>query len=209
MHASLHQLLSLRDGDPVAADASRHVDDCAHCTGELARLQALRNRLQSLPATSAGAVDDAVLWERIRNSLSGQRAAQRSPNRYLAMAAAVVWAGVALVWFVLADQGSQPAQTAALEVGQADPDALTALVVQSQQLESYLQQLPRPRVEQAATAATVDALEGRIQWLDYALSASIAAEVPVEQSAALWQERIDLLGSLVTLRSAQAERLSF
>lgn len=209
MHARLHQLLSLRAGDPVAIDTARHVGDCALCASELARLDALRDRLQSLPAGRPEAVDDTALWEQIQSSLAGRALAKRSPNRYLAMAAAVVWAVVALVWFVLADLESQPAQMARHRAVQPAPTALDALVVQSQQLERYLHQLPRPRVEQAATAATVDALEGRIQWLDYALSASSAAEVPVEQSEALWQERIDLLGSLVTLRYAQAERLSF
>lgn len=206
MHASVIELLSLRDGEPVAGEAARHVAGCRHCTSELERVTGLRARLRSLPEMSTQQEDEEGLWHRIESSLERHPGASQSPNRYLALAAGFVWAAVALVWFLVASQDSPESPAAAQGIEQP---ALDALVVQSQQLESYLQQLPRPRVEQAATAATVDALEGRIQWLDYALSASAEAEIPVEQAEALWQERIDLLGSLVTLRYAQAERLSF
>ena len=45
------------------------------------------------------------------------------------------------------------------------------LVAQSQQLEDLLQTLPeRPRIERVSTAATIDTIEQRIQWLDFQLS---------------------------------------
>jgi hypothetical protein len=176
MHASVIELLSLRDGEPVAGEAARHVAGCPHCTSELERVTALRARLRSLPEMSTQQEDDDDLWQRIESSQERHPGASQSPNRYLALAAGFVWAAVALVWFLVARQDSPESPAAAQGIEQP---ALDALVVQSQQLESYLQQLPRPRVEQAATAATVDALEGRIQWLDYALSASAEAEIPV------------------------------
>jgi hypothetical protein len=206
MHASVIELLNLRDSKPLAGETARHVAGCPHCTSELERVTALRARLRSLPEKYPQKEDDEALWQRIESSLERHPGASQSPNRYLALAAGFVWAAVALVWFVVASQDSLESPAAVQRIKEP---VLDALVVQSQQLENYLQQLPRPRVEQAATAATVDALEGRIQWLDYALSATAEAEVPVEQSEALWQERVDLLGSLVTLRYAQAERLSF
>lgn len=209
MHASVHQLLNLRDGQQIAASSAEHVASCAHCTHELARLAAIRDQLGGLPSVPTSPEEEAALWRRVQASAAVSTAPGQSLNRYLAIAAALVWIGVAVVWFVFADGDGAPQPMAREQGTPAVTRNIDALVFRSQQLESYLEQLPRPRLERAASAATADALEGRIQWLDYALSADGDAGVPPEQAAALWQERVELLGSLVTLRYAQVERVSF
>lgn len=213
MHASLHQLLNLRDGQPVAAETAQHVAGCVRCGNELTRLAVLRERFGSLPAVASTPAQDDLLWRDIQASLVIAPKPARSPNRYLAIAAALVWVGVALVWFVLAGDSAPPVAGTVATVADSRTEpmpALETLVLQSQQLESMLLTLPRrPRVEQAATAATLDALEQRIQLLDYALSSTSADGLPAEQAEVLWGERVRLLDSLVVLRYVQAERVHF
>lgn len=205
MHASTFELLSLRDGEPAAARIADHVASCSQCTAEMARLVTVRERLSRLPQAVPLDSKADELWIGVRNSLSSKPPASFA-NRYLAIAAVAVWAVVGMVWFVVADRDPLPAP----ESVQSGPPSLESLVVQSQELEGVLLELPRrPHVEQAATAATLDALEGRIQWLDYALSSSAAGGESRDQVAMLWEERVELLDSLVTLRYAQASRMSF
>ena len=210
MHASILQLLSLRDGQTVAAGIAEHVESCAQCTAELARLKDLSDRMRALQ--SHGASDSHAahgMWARIEPLLTPATRLPPSTNRYLAVAAAVVWTAVAFVWFGVADHESPVAMQTSV-VPQATPPAVETLLLESQDLESVLLDLPRrPHVELAATAATLDALEGQIQWLDYTLSRVNEDGIPHDQAAELWQERVDLLASLVTLRYAQASRTAF
>lgn len=218
MHASTIELLSLRDGEPVAAEVAQHVEQCMQCSGERARLAALRDQLRRLDAQTvpqAAGDDDDLMWSRITAALHSPERPVRSPNRVLALAAVAVWAVVGLIWFGLADPDGASPQLVREDPPPAvvvpdDPPAMAALVGRSRQLERVLSGLPqRPRVEQAATAATLDALEERIQWLDYALSRTEVADVAAGEAEVLWAERVELLDSLVTLRYAQAERTYF
>lgn len=84
------------------------------------------------------------------------------------------------------------------------------LVAQSQELEHLLQALPeRPHIERVSTAATIDAIEQRIQWLDWQLSYAPDAGLSEEQARQLWRERVELMDSLVKVRYAQAHRTWF
>ncbi len=49
MHASFHELLSLRDEVAVDAAVAAHVRECAQCRGELRRLRSVTVQLRSLP----------------------------------------------------------------------------------------------------------------------------------------------------------------
>jgi len=49
MHATTEQLLSLRDGEPLAATVHDHVEQCDVCSRELARLARVRAELRNLP----------------------------------------------------------------------------------------------------------------------------------------------------------------
>jgi hypothetical protein len=87
---------------------------------------------------------------------------------------------------------------------------VTDLVAQSRELDNVLRTLPdRPRVERVALAATVDTIELRIQWLDFQLSFAPDADLSQEQAQRLWRERVDLMDSLVKVRYAQVQGLSF
>ena len=78
------------------------------------------------------------------------------------------------------------------------------LMAQSQQLEGLLQRLPeRPRIERVSTAAMIDTIEDRIQWLDFQLSDAPDSGLNEEQTRRLWRERVELMDSLVKVRYAE------
>jgi hypothetical protein len=67
-----------------------------------------------------------------------------------------------------------------------------------------LQRLPeRPRIERVSTAAMIDTIEDRIQWLDFQLSDASDSGLNEEQTRRLWRERVELMDSLVKVRYAE------
>jgi hypothetical protein len=209
MHARIEHLLSLRDGEPVAADVSAHVKACSNCSGELQRLSSLRAAMHRLPQVEP----PAIAWDRIQHALA-ERGPRRASFQKMGLAAAVTVAvTVAVVAFLTSstDRRTTAATTAATELVVAEAPAhaemprLEDLVAQSQRLEGLLRKLPgRPSVERVSTAVTIDAIEQRIQWLDFQLSAVADQELSEEQSRRLWRERVDLMDSLVKVRYAEA-----
>jgi hypothetical protein len=102
---------------------------------------------------------------------------------------------------------SANAAMAELGDGAAAAQNVGSLVIRSQELESRLQRLPRrPHIERGSTSATIDTLQSRIQWLDYQLSLSSDVGMTESQSAQLWENRIQLMDSLLKVRSAEAQR---
>ena len=78
------------------------------------------------------------------------------------------------------------------------------LMAQSQHLEDLLQRLPgRPHIERVSTAAMIDTIEDRIQWLDFQLSDAPDSGLNEEQTQRLWRERVELMDSLVKVRYAE------
>lgn len=206
MHASIDQLLSLRDGVPVDAEAMRHLDDCSLCTNELARLRQLQRRMQSLPELDP----PAAIWSRIQ-ARAAAPAAPRHSRIGLAVAAALV---VAVVSGLLMRQPASPSLQAPLampaESAAADEVPLEELVAQSRELEEILQHLPgRPAVERVSLAATIDTIEQRVQWLDQQISYAPADALNDAQTYRLWSERVALMDSLVKVRYAEGGHLSF
>ncbi|MFC4312961.1 hypothetical protein ACFPN2_28005 [Steroidobacter flavus] len=205
MHARIEHLLSLRDGEPVAADVAEHVRVCPICSGELQRLSAIRAEMQALPQFEA----PDMAWDRIRQTIPEPDHGLRLRKLGLAAAAAAV---VTLTVITLLaghfDRRSELA-TAEAPLPQVIPH-VDELVAQSQQLEEMLQKLPeRPRIERVSTAATIDTIEQRIQWLDFQLSNAPEADLSEEQSRQLWRERVELMDSLVKVRYAEAGALWF
>lgn len=209
MHARIEHLLSLRDGEPVAADVSEHVKLCPICSTELQRLSAFRSEMQALPQLEP----PAIAWDRIRQTIPERRRDLRLRKIGLAAAAA---AAITLMTIVLVTGHSDRRSSAALKLEEPETSAgqmvspVDELVAQSQQLERLLRKLPqRPRIERVSTAATIDTLEQRIQWLDFQLSAAPAGDLSEEQSRRLWRERVELMDSLVKVRYAEASALWF
>lgn len=207
MHASIEQLLELRD---EAAGASRqlrsHVDGCPRCAAELARLGELRDELQALaPVAPPG---DA--WEKIVQRATSKSHTQRrhAPRWPLALAASVVLA-LLVVWLFPASRQEMPVSVAS---GVTTPavSATAELVAESQRLERLLHQFDyEPRVVNAGMADTIVALEDQIAWVDYGLTAGREAGLSEREARALWQQRVELMNSLVHVRYAQAQRIDF
>jgi hypothetical protein len=211
MHAHIHDLLSLRDGEPVEAGLLRHVEQCPQCTAQVNRLNGARRNLRALPAMDPPAAAFGAVRERLR---------ERPVTRvHWSLVAGVVGAAVLIgvVSFGLIESHQRlavagvdkPVPLAPVSIVVAPP-SVAELVAQSRQLDDLLQELPqRPSVERIATAATLDTIEERIQWLDVQLSYASTAELNEKQAQRLWSERVDLMDSLVKVRYAEAGSLRF
>jgi hypothetical protein len=212
MHARIEQLLSIRDGDPVDAGIAGHVGQCPACSERLRNLALVREQLQSLPSLEP----PGSSWDRIQSRLAEARPATRGWRglRAHAMAAsAVVAIGLVVVASFLVRHGGPSPEIApqvALDTAGPDTTHVAELVAQSQRLDDLLQALPdRPRIERVSTAATIDTLEERVQWLDVQLSQTPDARLSEAQARRLWRERVDLMDSLVKVRYAEAGRTWF
>jgi hypothetical protein len=205
MHADFQTLLSVRDGTPVAAKVGQHVADCALCRRELARLTTLKNELRQLPQFAPPARAWAAIHEElVRSSTRRQRSSWLPLSAAAALLVAVT---LALLWATHRDRGGQLADSS-IPRGDDDSAAMIgSLVTRSQQLEEILQRLPRrPMVERAATSAAIDELQARIQVLDLLLSSVAKSDPDPDRAQRLWNARVQLLNSLVSVRYAEAAR---
>lgn len=205
MHASIDHLLSLRDGQPVDAATVAHVDQCARCLAELRKLRETQVKLQSLPPRDAPSSFQEI-----------QRAMARpanAPRRIVSarLVAALAFVTLTAIFFVALRDGTRTPvaehkpveqQTPAIDI--IETARVPELVARSQQLEDLLQKLPdRPRIERVSTAAMIDTIEDRIQWLDFQLSDARDSGLNEEQTRRLWRERVELMDSLVKVRYAE------
>jgi hypothetical protein len=134
----------------------------------------------------------------------------------MAIAAAAVAVSI-MVGLLVREQGSAVQRTgeSAPKLAESLPTEMpstqiTELVTQSRRLEELLDTLPQRRqVERVSTAATLDTIEHRIQWLDFQLSYAADVGLNEQQAQRLWGERVVLMDSLVKVRYAEAGRLSF
>ena len=192
MHADFQELLSLRDGAPVAADIAQHVAGCTQCTLELARLNRLAHDLKQLPQFEP----PLYAWQDIQ-AHAGQLSGRPSRAGWIFLSAAAAAACAFMLVLLWSTQGPVT----------AEKDSIGQLVTRSQQLEAVLRTLPqRPAVERAATSATIDELQNRIQMLDLQLSSVMKNDADREQARRLWSTRVALLDSLVYVRYAEAAR---
>jgi hypothetical protein len=203
MHPGIRELLTLRDGAPVAARSAEHVNACRQCGGEIARLKELRSRLRQLP----GFAPPPGAWAEIELTLSNPRPIA---TRALDKRAALLIAGLlgatllsALLWQSKRDRPPTNHPSIRADFGSVRAQSLPSLVARSQRLEAMLRSLPRPAVERAATAAAIDELQVRIQVLDVQLSGVESSDPDRGQAQQLWAARVQLLDSLVGLRYAE------
>jgi hypothetical protein len=212
MHAHLHQLLSLRDGEPVAGDAARHVEDCALCTQRLADLHSIRQGLRALPEVVAAGPDG---WLEVERRIAARSGAPRRRVRIGVVAAAASLASLGVLAGLRLQDRALNAPAGFPDLGAsvaADSTELSIAELQQQslQLEALLASLPeRPAVERAATALPIETLEAQVQWVDHRLSEFEAAPASSEAEAErLWRDRIGIMNSLVQLRYVEAQRLA-
>lgn len=220
MHAHIHHLLSIRDGEPVDVEVVRHVEQCSTCASDAARLQLAQRNLRSLPAIDPPPAAWSGIQGRLQERPVAARmriAAQMNWGLIAGLVGAAVLVVVISVGVIDSHQQLEIAATAvpappvpAAVVPPAPVPTVDQLVAQSRQLDGLLQDLPqRPSVERVATAATLDSIEERIQWLDVQLSFASTADLNETQAQRLWSERVDLMDSLVKVRYAEAGSLRF
>lgn len=205
MHASVDHLLSLRDGQPVDAATVVHVEQCQRCSAELRKLREMQARLQSLPALDAPSSFAEIQRAMARPAARPRRAVTAR------LVAALAFVTLTSIFFVaLRDEtgsnvaNEQPARQQESPSDVVDRARVPELVARSQQLEGLLQQLPeRPSIERVSTAAMIDTIEDRIQWLDFQLSDAPDSGLNEEQTRRLWRERVELMDSLVKVRYAE------
>ncbi|HJY42646.1 MAG TPA: hypothetical protein VJ303_15445 [Steroidobacteraceae bacterium] len=207
MHASIDHLLSLRDGQPVDAATAAHVEQCQRCSAELRKLREMQLKLQSLAP-----LDAPSSFTEIRRAMARPVA---QPRRLVSprLIAAVAFVALTTIFFValrdetasrMAEHDTRPAHPHEQPTDVVEQARVPELVAQSQRLEDLLQRLPeRPRVERVSTAAMIDTIEDRIQWLDFQLSDAPDSGLSEEQTQRLWRERVELMDSLVKVRYAE------
>jgi hypothetical protein len=171
---------------------------------------------------SLGGLEDTMppraVWQRIEEQARAEGLFKpRSTERRtwflgVGMAAAVVLAVLNIPVTPVVDEGEQSFPTVPSNevlAGNSGGQGLNALMVQSQQIERSLRALPgRPSLVRASTAATISDLEDHIAAIDYLLNHPDAQLNP-EQVEIYWRERVRLMNSLLSLRTAQAQRMSF
>lgn len=206
MHASLEQLMSLRDEEPVALEVQQHVRGCEQCARALNGLAAMRERITGL--------DDPILppdaWTRINTAAEMRNAARR---RWFTAAGVGLAASLGAA-LVLVGSGMHVGMT-----GSAAPTTVTGAVATTDspadisQLQAQSQYLERAVLDlnghaesmpvSADTASTVAALEDRIALVDYEIGSASARGSNKPDLASLWKQRVDLLQSLAAVRYSQ------
>ena len=202
MHASVEQLIALRDGQPVAAEATVHARGCPECSRALLRLSAWRQRVRALPAFEAPEGG----WGQVVARLESSDVIRRSrwlPAAGVGLVASLVAAVALVAWHL--PRPVLPAAASALNAA-ASASMLSQLQAQSRYLESALRSMnvdSNQHIVNADTAATVAALEDRIALVDYAINQANTTPQPSRDLTALWQQRVNLMQSLAAVRYAQ------
>lgn len=190
-------------------------DDPMNCGLSIEERDVLRRKLRGLEDT----VPPRAVWQRIEEQA---RAEGLFAPRFLDRARWLVGAGLAaaVVLAVLnvpimppgdAEREQFPTEPeyTATAANEDDRQALNALMVESRQIERDLRALPaEPSLVRAGTAATISELEDQIAAIDYLLNHP-ELQLSPEQQETYWRERVRLMHSLLQLRAAQAQRVSF
>lgn len=221
MHPDLAELLSLRDSslagdDAPASPAAQHVADCVACRREFARLQGLRVALRNAPAPMGADRSPEHGWLGVSVRMGRRERQLGWPRPGWRMAGGVAGAlmiAVGLAFFSGGTTHLEEQTPAGISVSTADSvppaEAVAALMAESQRLESVLAAMPsESRVARAGTVFTAAGLEGRIEWVDLALGEHSVRRTDIARAEPLWQQRVDLLNSLVAVRYAQARTVS-
>jgi len=185
-----------------------------NCGLSVAERDTLYLQLRELPDTSP----PRIVWQRIEQQAraEGFFRSQHRAERIKWIAGAAIAATVAMLALDLRiglDSGNAVPGDVFTATPQNLPDAplrdLNALKVESQVLERNLRLLPQqPAVMKVSTVSTIRDLEERIAGIDFLISDRKKNLTP-EQEEVYWRERVRLMNSLVQLRSAQAQRMSF
>ncbi len=206
MHASIDQLLSVRDGEPVDATVRVHVESCRDCAAAVQQMRGVRQNLAALPQVEP----NPEAWRFVGARIAARERSARRRTIALRVVAAASVASLAL-FATLYGSGSGPARDPDTVVAQqpASNKEVASLVDRSLDLERALAALPsRPAIERAETSLPIDALQARVQWIDQQLSLADAAGATAEDAEQLWRARVEVMRSLVSLRYVEAQRVA-
>lgn len=199
MHASLEQLIGLRDEEPVAAQVQQHVRTCTRCARILNDLAALREGVAALPDP----LPPPGAWDRV--TAAAEARGRRRRYRWLPAAGLSLAASVAAAVLLVNLRGSAPATAPATVVGGGPVADVSQLMAQSRYLERAVLGMDDSADKMAVSAgaaSTIAALEDRIALVDYEIN-STPAEGGDAKLAGLWKQRVELLQSLAAVRYAQ------
>ena len=213
MRSSIEELLKLSDGEPVDAELSQRVADCPESRAVLQRIETVRRELRELKEIDP----PEGVWQRVLEEV--HRPSRPMPGRrsryfgWSLLAAAAAAALIAMGLRILNPAPSSPPMVAVTrQFGTPDTRAVSydGLLAESRRLERVLGVLnERPRVVNGHTVGTIFELQDRIALVDYQLSRAADAGITERQSQRLWQERVDLMNSLVTVEYAQFQNTAF
>jgi hypothetical protein len=202
MHASIEQLIGLRDEEPVSVEVQQHVRGCGQCAAALNGLLAARERLTML----ADPVPPPDAWQRI--AAASDRSRYR--RRWLPVAGLGLAASAAAVALLMVNLHVKPTpsrdDTAVVTPSSNQPADVNQLMAQSRYLERAVLKLDGPADSMAVsadTASTVAALEDRIAVVDYEINSAVGVDNNDPHMVQLWKQRVNLLQSLAAVRYAQ------
>ena len=188
-------------------------DDEMECGLSVAEHEILHSQLRALPDT----MPPRAVWQRIEEQAraEGLFNGRQQFERYKWVAGAAIAATVAMLALNVPTtvepviDPNESLSTVPTEVANTGPRDLNALKVESQILERNLRLLPeQPTVMKVSTATTIQDLEDQIAAIDYRLN-DRTIKLDPKQEEIYWRERVRLMNSLVRLRYAQAQRISF
>jgi len=219
MYPSTENLLKIRDGEPIDADALAYVEADPSARAELRRLRDTQQALKDLP----GFLPPAGVWERVIDTAETD-AARRERRRWQWPLRGAIAASVA----VLAIQFGMRATEAPgrLETGpstivaESVPNnpmthivgtpSYASLVEESARLDRALGSISyRPTVMRGSTVSAITTFEDQIAVVDDRLMYADRLNLSARQRRALYQHRVDLMNALVYVRYAQAQRFGY
>ncbi len=188
MHCTMDDLVAVRANEG-SAWARQHLEECPACRAELEALYQRIAQLRALPARRPA----RDRWPAVRDVLRAARAGRR--RRLGAWSLAAAAAVAALLVF-------RPFWSRSVDAAE-----LQRVKDRSATIEAQLEQFdPEARVTSGRSAALAAVLEDRIAVIDGEL-AQLGARQAQDRPAdlmKLWQQRVDLMEQLVSVRVTRA-----
>ena len=196
-------------------ESKEQQDETMICGLNIQERDVLRAKLCELEDT----VPPRAVWQRIEEQARAEglfAPGISERTKWLAgagLAAAVVLAVLNVPIVPVTDSGEQVGVTVPdysdVAANNDDMRGLNALMVESRQIERNLRALPaQPSLVRASTAVTISELQDQVAGIDYLLNHPELHLSPGQEEI-YWRERVRLMNSLLRLRTAQAQRMSF
>ena len=196
-------------------ESKEQQDETMICGLNIQERDVLRAKLRQLEDT----MPPRAVWQRIEEQARAEglfAPGITERTKWLAgagLAAAVVLAVLNVPIAPVIDSGEQAGVTVPdysdVAANNDDMRGLNALMVESRQIERNLRALPaQPSLVRASTVVTISELQDQVAGIDYLLNHPELHLSPGQEEI-YWRERVRLMNSLLRLRTAQAQRMSF